>query len=250
MLHSATEASEVAIVLPMGRRILLVEDNERLSSLIRDYLAGHGIQVIVEGNGVLAVERFIAERPQLVILDLSLPGKDGYQICRELRSISNVPILIYTARSSDIDHVLGLELGADDFVMKTMEPRVLLARIDALLRRTGAETASKPRESNVGLGHISANRAARQVTYRSRKVELTAADFDLFWLLFSHQGNLVTRDRLQRVLRKIPYDGVGRAIDGRIFRLRKKFEQVGAPPDLIVSVRSMGYLLAVEEPDA
>lgn len=229
------------------RRILMIEDDERLSTLVRDYLAGHGFEVLVENSGSTAVERFLAERPALVILDLTLPGKDGYQLCRELRAQSSVPILVYTSRRDDIDHVLGLELGADDFVVKSLEPRVLLARIQALLRRAGSEHGGKARDPHLGSGHITVNRAARLVTYRGQKVELTSADFDLFWLLFSHQANLVTRDRLQRVLRKIPYDGVGRAIDGRIFRLRKKFEQVGAPADLIVSVRSMGYLLAVED---
>ncbi len=229
---------------------MMVEDDDRLSALVRDYLTGHDFEVLVEGNGALAVERFMTERPSLVILDLTLPGKDGYQVCREIRAMSSVPILIYTARRDDIDHVLGLELGADDFIVKSLEPRVLLARIEALLRRAGPDAAAKARDPSLGLGPIAVNRAARQVTYRGRKVALTAADFDLFWLLFSHQANLVTRDRLQRVLRKIPYDGVGRAIDGRIFRLRKKFEQVGAPPDLIVSVRSMGYLLAIEETPA
>ncbi len=229
------------------RRILMIDDDERLTTLVRDYLIGHGIEVLTEGNGAMAVERFMTERPSLVLLDLTLPGKDGYQICRELRAMSSVPILMYTSRRDDIDHVLGLELGADDFVVKSLEPRVLLARIEALLRRTGPEASAKTRDPSLGAGHIAVNRAARLVTYRGQKVELTAADFDLFWLLFTHQANLVTRDRLQRVLRKIPYDGVGRAIDGRIFRLRKKFEQAGAPPDLIVSVRSMGYLLAIEE---
>jgi len=233
--------------LQAPRKIMMVEDDERLSTLVRDYLSGHGFEVVVESNGAAAIERFLAERPSLVILDLTLPGKDGYQLCREVRALSSVPILVYTSRRDDIDHVLGLELGADDFVVKSLEPRVLLARIQALLRRAGPESTAKTRDPNLGAGHIAVNRAARLVTYRGKKVELTAADFDLFWLLFSHQANLVTRDRLQRVLRKIPYDGVGRAIDGRIFRLRKKFEQVGAPPDLIVSVRSMGYLLAVEE---
>lgn len=232
------------------RRILMIEDDERLSTLVRDYLAGHGFEVIVESNGSIAIERFLAERPSLVILDVTLPGKDGFQLCRELRAQSSVPILVYTSRRDDIDHVLGLELGADDFVVKSLEPRVLLARIQALLRRAATDSSARTRDPQLGAGHISVNRAARLVTYRGQKVDMTSADFDLFWLLFSHQANLVTRDRLQRVLRKIPYDGVGRAIDGRIFRLRKKFEQVGAPPDLIVSVRSMGYLLAVEETTA
>ena len=232
------------------RRVLLVEDSPRLGALIRDYMNSHGLELIVEPDGAMAVQRFMAERPALVILDIMLPGKDGYQICREIRAMSNVPILVYTARREDIDHVLGLELGADDYVVKPLEPRVLLARIEALLRRASSDTATRSRENTLTRGHIAVNRPARLVTYQEQKVQLTPADFDLFWLLFSHCGNLVTRDQLQRVLRKIPYDGVGRAIDARIFRLRKKFEQAGAAPDLIVSVRSMGYLLAIEEATA
>ncbi len=235
---------------PHLRRVLLVEDSPRLAALIRDYMNSHGLELIVEHDGAMAVQRFMAERPALVILDIMLPGKDGYQVCRELRAMSSVPILVYTARREDIDHVLGLELGADDYVVKPLEPRVLLARIEALLRRAGPEASGRARESTLTMGHIAVNRPARLVTYQDRKVQLTPADFDLFWLLFSHCGNLVTRDQLQRVLRKIPYDGVGRAIDARVFRLRKKFEDAGAVPDLIVSVRSMGYLLAVEEATA
>ncbi len=234
-------------VAPHLRRVLLVEDSPRLGALIRDYMNGHGLELLVETDGAMAVQRFMADRPALVILDIMLPNKDGYQVCRELRAMSNVPILVYTARREDIDHVLGLELGADDYVVKPLEPRVLLARIEALLRRAGSDPSSRAREGTLVRGHIAVNRPARLVHYQGQRVQLTPADFDLFWLLFSHCGNLVTRDQLQRVLRKIPYDGVGRAIDARIFRLRKKFEASGAPPDLIVSVRSMGYLLAVEE---
>ena len=232
---------------PHPRRVLLVEDSVRLATLIRDYMTRHGIDLIVETDGAMAIQRFLAERPALVILDVMLPNKDGYQICRELRAISSVPIIVYTARRDDIDHVLGLELGADDYVIKPLEPRVLLARIEALLRRLGPDAATRAKESTLTVGHIAINRPARLVTYKGRKVELTPADFDLLWELFVRSGALVSRDQLQRVLHKIPYDGVGRAVDARIFRLRKKFEQVGAAPELIVSIRSMGYLLTVEE---
>ena len=230
------------------RRILLVEDDAALAEVIRDYLNAHGYEVLIEPDGAAAMLRFTHERPALVILDVMLPGKDGYQICRELRAASKVPVLMYTSRREDFDQILGLELGADDYVVKTLEPRVLLARINSLLRRTTTETTEKPRESRTTVGPVSINRPARLVTYDGEKVELTAADFDLFMLLFNSRGHLVTRDQLQRVLRNIPYDGVGRAMDGRIFRLRKKFSQVGAAENFIVSVRSKGYVLALEDP--
>jgi two-component system OmpR family response regulator/two-component system response regulator RstA len=143
--------------------------------------------------------------------------------------------------------VLGLELGADDYVVKPLEPRVLLARIAALLRRTHDEQGARARDGSLSRGHFVVRRPARLVTYRGERVPLTSTDFDIFWLLFSHCGDLVTRDEFERVLRKVPYDGVGRTIDSRIFRLRKKFDQVGAPADMIVAVRSRGYVLTLEE---
>ena len=227
------------------RRILLVEDSERLAALIRDYLSRNGLELLVEGDGANAVQRYMAEQPDLVVLDVMLPNKDGYQICRELRAMSNVPILVYTARREDIDHVLGLELGADDYVVKPLEPRVLLARIEALLRRSSGGAQAK-NDSTLVVGPVAVNRAARLVHFHDKAVDFTSADFDLFWLLFSRHGEPVTRDQLQRVLLNTPYDGVGRAIDSRVYRLRKKLEDAGASPDLIVSVRSSGYLLALD----
>jgi two-component system, OmpR family, response regulator RstA len=207
------------------RRVLLVEDSPTLSALIRDYLGGN----------------------ELEVLGVMLPGEDGFHICRQIRSMSNVPILMYTARREDIDQVLGLKLGADDYVVKPLEPRVLLARVEALLRRTGSDQIGRNREGVFARGPIEVNRAARLVRFRGEQVQLTPTDFDFFWYLFSRCGDLVTRDDLERALRKIPYDGAGRTIDSRVFRLRKKFEQAGAPVNLILSIRSKGYLLAVEE---
>jgi DNA-binding response OmpR family regulator len=232
------------------RRVLLVEDNLPLGEVIRDYMHGHGLDVTVEPDGNAAVQQFMAVRPALVILDVMLPGKDGFQICRQLRSMSDIPILVYTARQEDIDQVLGLELGADDYVVKPLEPRVLVARIEALLRRAGKFQVVRAQKGTHVRGPFEVSRPARLVNYQGERVHLTSTDFDLFWHLFSHTGELITRDQLERVLRKIPYDGVGRTIDSRIFRLRKKFEQAGAPADLILSVRSKGYVLAVEEIEA
>ncbi len=229
------------------RRILLVEDSERLASLLRTFLDSRGFETLVESDGGQAVSRFLAERPELVILDLMLPNKDGFAICREVRAIANTPILVFTARADDIDHVLGLELGADDYVVKPLEPRVLLARIEALLRRSEREVKSARAQPSLHVGPFVITRSARAATYRGRAIELTAADFELFWLLVSNYGNVVEREQLIRLLKLGSSGRVGRALDGRAFRLRKKLEEAGAPATLVKSLRSQGYMLVAEE---
>ena len=229
------------------RRILLVEDSERLASLLRTFLDSRGYETFVEADGAQAVARYLSERPDLVILDLMLPGKDGFAICREVRAISNTPILVFTARADDIDHVLGLELGADDYVVKPLEPRVLLARVEALLRRSEREVKSARSQPSLNVGPFVITRSARSATYRGHPIDLTAADFELFWLLVSNYGNVVERDQLVRLLKLGSAGRVGRALDGRAFRLRKKLEEAGAPSTLVKSLRSQGYMLVAED---
>jgi two-component system response regulator RstA len=226
-------------------RLLLVEDSLRLAGSIRDYLARHGFEVSIEADGAQAVARFERERPDLVILDLMLPGKDGLSICRELRRHQRVPILILTARGENIDQVLGLEMGADDYVVKPVEPRVLLARIEAILRR--AHTAV-PEATVAALttGRLAVDPARRSAHIDARKLDLTTGDFDILWLLASRAGTVVTRDEILRVLRGIPYDGLDRSIDARICRLRKKLEDAGGSQNMIKTVRLRGYLFAGE----
>ena len=141
-------------------RVLLVEDSVRLASSIRDYLERHGYDVTIEGDGLVAAERFDRLKPELVVLDLMLPGKDGLTICRELRARGTVPILILTAKGENIDQVLGLEMGADDYVVKPVEPRVLLARIEALLRRAGTRPGPAP-ETSLIVGRLAIDGARR-----------------------------------------------------------------------------------------
>ncbi len=229
------------------RRILLVEDSERLSSLLKTFLESRGYETLVETDGSQATSRFLAERPDLVILDLMLPGKDGFQVCKEMRAISHAPILVFTARADDIDHVLGLELGADDYVVKPLEPRVLLARIEALLRRSERDAKAARTQQALTVGPFVITRSARAATYRGKPLDLTAADFELFWLLVSNYGNVVDRDQLIRLLKLGGSGRVGRALDGRAFRLRKKLEEAGAPATLVKSLRSQGYMLVAED---
>jgi two-component system, OmpR family, response regulator RstA len=226
-------------------RILLVEDNARLAASIRDYLKQQGYDVLVEGDGRAVAARFARHDPDLVVLDLMLPGCDGLDVCRELRARDDVPILILTARGDAVDQVLGLGLGADDYVVKPVEPRVLLARIEAILRRSRTETG-EARAMKLEVGRLSVDAARRSASISGRPLDLTTGDFDILWLLASRHGTVVTRDEILRVVRGIDYDGLDRSIDARICRLRRKLQDAGGAESMIKTVRLRGYLFAVE----
>ena len=228
--------------------ILLIEDDARLAELTATYLEQNGLRVVVEARGERALERFSADRPRLVLLDLLLPGKDGLTICREIRKIGDVPILILTAKDTDLDHVIGLEAGADDYVMKPVDPMVLLARVRALLRRAErAEVPSNERRPDVLLGALRISETSREVWLRGQSVPLTTQEFELLMLLARRAGELVSRDEVFRAMRGIDYDGLDRSIDGRVSKLRRKLGDDAAAPTRIKTVWGKGYLLV---PDA
>jgi two-component system, OmpR family, response regulator RstA len=245
MEASPTPAARSATTIKGAARpkVLLVEDNARLAASIRDYLEKHEVEVHLEGDGLAAAARIERLRPDLVILDLMLPGKDGLAICRELRRTDRTPVLILTAKGEDIDQVLGLEMGADDYVVKPVEPRVLLARIEAILRRA-RPAAAAPKDAKLAAGRLEIDCARRAAAIAGKGVELTTGDFDILWLLASRQGSVVTRDEILRVVRGIDYDGLDRSIDARICRLRRKLHEAGGAESMIKTVRLRGYLFA------
>ncbi|MNZ66183.1 Transcriptional regulatory protein OmpR [compost metagenome] len=228
-------------------RILIVEDDQRLAELTQDYLESNGLEVSVESNGAAAVERILAERPDLVVLDLMLPGEDGLSICRRIRPDYDGPILMLTARTDDMDQVQGLEMGADDYVCKPVRPRLLLARIRALLRRKeavepGAATSGK----RLAFGRLVIDNAMREAWLDEQTIELTSAEFDLLWLLASNAGRILSREEIFNSLRGIEYDGQDRSIDVRISRIRPKIGDDPMHPRQIKTVRSKGYLFVGE----
>lgn len=229
-------------------RILIVEDDQRLADLTREYLEGNGLQVAIESDGGQAVARILRERPDLVVLDLMLPGEDGLSICRKLRGRYEGPILMLTARTDDMDQVLGLELGADDYVCKPVRPRVLLARIRALLRRSEAvvETPVVENQRRLEFGPLVIDNAMREAWLNERSIELTSAEFDLLWLLAANAGRILSREEIFNSLRGIEYDGQDRSIDVRISRIRPKIGDDPMHPRLIKTVRSKGYLFVKE----
>jgi DNA-binding response OmpR family regulator len=224
--------------------ILLVEDDLRLSELVRTYLQSNGFRVVTEHRGQFVVEHLQQDKPDLVVLDLGLPGRDGFAVCKELRSLSTLPILILTARNNDIDHVVGLELGADDYVVKPVEPRVLVARIHALLRRS--KSTALPEQRLLRFGNVCINPLSRSVSVATTEVALSSNEFDLLFFLACRAGEIQSREVLYQQLYKRDYDGLDRTLDVRVSHLRKKLVDAGAP-EKIRTVWGHGYLFAPEE---
>lgn len=225
-------------------RLLLVEDDARLANSTREYLENHGYNVAVEYRGDTAVRRILKDKPDLVILDLMLPGLDGLEVCRRVRPLFAAPILMLTARDESMEQIDGLEVGADDYVVKPVVPSVLLARIRALLRHDRRIIdAAKDAElaiTNAGELHLDYNN--RTVTWRSLPVNCTEVEFELLWLFATNAGQILSRDFIFRSLNGHDYDGLDRSIDIRVSRLRKIFEHDLVNPTRIKTVRGKGYI--------
>lgn len=230
--------------------LLVVEDDFELASLIQEYLAKNGFTVDVVGNGLEAVAFIKLSQPDLVILDVMLPGLSGMDVCKEVRPLFHAPILMLTALDEDIDQMLGLELGADDYVIKPIKPRLLLSRVRALLRRAEQNQRAPSFQivsNDQPQSHpISINIQLRAVKIADRPIILTTAEFDLLKLLVEDAGNVVSRDVIVQSLRGFDYDGLDRSIDRRISRLRKKLEDDTIDSDIIKTVRGKGYLFCAK----
>lgn len=226
-----------------NRPLLLVEDDQVFSQMVVEYLEPHGIEVQVESRGDRAIERIPAEQPPIVILDLGLPGADGFEVCRQVRQAYRGFILVLTAQGDEVDEIACLELGADDFLSKPVRPRLLLARLKALHRRQ-AHAAEAPKSKVIQVGALDVFPGRREAHYESAKLDLTTGEFDLLAYLAERAGETVTRQELYEELRGISYDGLDRSIDLRISRLRSKLAASKADPDMVKSVRGVGYLLA------
>lgn len=236
----------------MHEKILIVEDDKRLAELVSSYLERQGYEVIIHARGDSAEEAIAKEQPHLVILDVMLPGKSGFDICRDARAFYNGIILIMTASEDDIDEIIGLELGADDFMSKPVEPRLLLAHIRALLRRKELETGQDMKTDTIAVeqqtklkltfGHCVINAENRVVTVGDQVIDFTTAEFDLLWLLASNAGHILSRDDILNALRGIEFDGLDRSIDARISRLRRRLGDDPDNPQYIKTVRAKGYL--------
>jgi two-component system phosphate regulon response regulator OmpR len=222
-------------------RILVVDDDPALCELLADYLGGNGYSVTTAGDGN-AMRRALAHgMPDAIVLDLMLPGDDGLALARELRTHSEVPILMLSARGEEIDRVVGLEVGADDYLAKPFGPRELLARLRALLRRTRPAAANTLAGSH-GFGPFVLDTAARRLLRDGAELRLTGAEFDLLRVLVERPNRVLTRDMLVDLLKGYDRDPFDRSIDIRVTRLRRKIEADPASPAYIRTVRGEGYL--------
>jgi DNA-binding response OmpR family regulator len=219
---------------------MLVEDDARLAELVTEYLSGYEFAVDVITRGDVALERFKELNPDVVVLDLMLPGLDGMVVCRQIRELSDVPILILTAREDSYDEVSGLEQGADDFVNKPVQPRVLLARLRALLRRTQAKTGVDARVLQFGALRIVTS--DRSVVWRGQPCVLSNTEYKLLLVLAEAAGRVLSRDALLKKMRGIEFDGLDRSIDNCISKLRRKFDD--AESEKIKTVWGEGYLFS------
>ncbi|MBE5251681.1 MAG: two-component system response regulator RstA [Enterobacterales bacterium endosymbiont of Blomia tropicalis] len=230
-------------------KIVYVEDEPEVGSLIAAYLGRHDIDVIVETRGDRAEATIAQAQPDLVMLDIMLPGKDGMTICRDLRANWQGPIVLLTSLDSDMNHILSLEMGAQDYILKTTPPAVLLARLRLHLRQsqqgqTGESPISNTPHKMLRFGSLTIDALNRQVTLFDEQIALSTADFELLWFLASHAGQILNRDALLKTLRGVSYDGLDRSIDVAISRLRKKLHDSATEPFRIKTIRNKGYLFA------
>jgi two-component system, OmpR family, alkaline phosphatase synthesis response regulator PhoP len=223
------------------KQILIVEDDAQIARIIRDYLeaAGFGARMVSDGTAALAIVR--ADRPDAVVLDLGLPGRDGLDVLREIRRDDDVPVLIVTARGEETDRVVGLELGADDYVVKPFSPKELVARVRAILRRVESrgEQAEMIRALDVEI-----DVPRMKVEVAGAPVDLTASEFALLAALAREPGRVFTRLQLLDILRGVAFESYERAIDAHIKNLRRKIEPAEGPPRYIQTVYGVGYRFA------
>jgi DNA-binding response OmpR family regulator len=223
-------------------RALLVEDDQKLAALTAEYLRGHDVEVVVCGDGARGLEEARRSRFDVVLLDLMLPGRSGLEVCRELRARTDVPILVLTARGEEADRVLGLELGADDYLTKPFSPRELLARIQAQVRRARGQAGPPARP--IVLGVLALDPQALRATLRGRELPLTAYEFHLLRALAERAGQVVSRERLLELVKGSAEEAFDRSIDVHISRLRAKLGDDSRHPRLLKTVRGAGYQLA------
>ena len=220
-----------------AKHILIVEDEEKIAGLLCDYLKAAGFRTSVQNNGDRVIAQVKKDPPNLILLDIMLPGKDGMQLCREIRQFSNVPIIMITARVEEFDRLLGLELGADDYICKPFSTREVVARVRAVFRRVHAE----PREEHLVVGSITLNDETHQVMINKKVLNLTPNEFGLLKIMMSRPNRVFSRSELISRVQGYEFEGYDRTIDTHIKNLRKKIAQQLPGREIISTVYGIGY---------
>jgi DNA-binding response regulator resD len=221
-------------------KILVVDDEQRMRKLVRDFLVKKGFQVLEASNGEEAIDVFFSEKNiELVILDVMMPKMDGWAVCREIRQYSQVPIVMLTAKSGEKDELLGFELGVDEYISKPFSPKVLVARVEAILRRTGAAT-----EDILEIGGITLDKSAHEVTIDGNKLELSFKEFELLTYFIDNKGIALSREKILNNVWNYDYYGDARTIDTHVKKLRNKMGDKG---NYIKTIWGMGYKFEVDQ---
>ena len=221
--------------------VLVVEDELEIARVVRDYLQHAGFEVIVVGDGGSAVASVRSAKPDLLVLDLGLPGTDGLDVAREVRRWSETPIVMLTARGDESDRIVGLELGADDYVVKPFSPKELVARVRAVLRRS---RATQRGDEVIRVADVEVDTAKMRVTVAGRAVELTPTEFQLLAALAREPGRVFTRSQLLDAVHGVAIDSYERAIDAHVKNLRRKIEPTPGSPRYLLTVHGVGYRFA------
>ncbi len=225
------------------KKILVIDDEPKIIQLTQDYLENAGFSVISAGDGERALAVIRDEQPDLVVLDLGLPGMDGLDVCRSIRKTSNLPIIMLTARDEETDKLVGLELGADDYITKPFSPKELVARVRSVLRRS--ELVQEGREV-IRVGDVTLDLPRMQVTVSGEEIELTATEFQLLQALASQPGRIFTRSQLLNAVHGVAIESYERAIDAHIKNIRRKLEPFPHEPRYIQTVYGVGYRFSDE----
>lgn len=229
----------------MGKKVLIVDDDEKLQRLLKEYLEGYGFEILALFDGSAVLETIARERPEITILDIMLPGKDGLEVLKDIRKGSSLPVIMLTAKGEDADRIVGLELGADDYLPKPFNPRELLARIKAIFRRLPRqEKAEVPEDERfiISAGGLVLNKAKRNLSIEGREIELSSTEYELLKALMEHPNVVMSRDELMNLARGRDFMAFDRSIDVHISKLRAKLESESRFPKRIKTVWGIGYM--------
>jgi two-component system, OmpR family, alkaline phosphatase synthesis response regulator PhoP len=227
------EWPECATIKMMSKKVLVIDDEPKIVEICKDYLKAGGYEVITASDGAQGLTKARLQKPDLIVLDLMLPGMNGLDICRSLRQESNVPIIMLTARIEETDRLIGLELGADDYITKPFSPRELVARVRTVLRRASGDSSLE----TIRVGEVALDRTRYQVALPDRSITLTPTEFELLATMMSQPGRIFTRGQLLNAVRGVAFESYERAIDSHIRNLRRKLE----PGEYIITVHGVGY---------
>ena len=229
------------------KSVLIIEDDHEQSNMLAEYLSSANMSVACAENGAMGLSQLKQGEYDMVVLDIGLPDMDGFEVCRNIRRFSSVPVLILTARGDEMDRIIGLEIGADDYLAKPFNPRELLARIKAILRRGGQDNINSPASSIRRFGRLEIHDDARAALMNDLPINLTSYQFDLLSTLSKHSGRVLTRDQIMDAMKGHGLEAFDRSIDVHISRIRAQIEDDAKKPKRILTIRGAGYVFAKEQ---